>query len=204
MLLFVPHVVCISVQTLQRGKGSRGFPQRMQKSPPYLYTCLKYLAFWLMSWEVAKEHSLLFWLAWFFTQSVAVMLIAIFDHVPQALQFKACLTRLGSFLPQVALFLLHSWIPSLLAGYKIHMKSCCCKSQNSHVGTSHVVRNWYALYVHFCLPSFLQLANCTVHQCSSVVLPELYSIFWFCPFLVYQNHSCLHERAIVDSSPFSW
>lgn len=60
-----------------------------RKGPPQLYTPLKLLAFWLVSWEAAKE-----WLhcsGWLglFAVSVAMALsIAILDPTLQVLQFK--------------------------------------------------------------------------------------------------------------------
>lgn len=75
-----------------------------------------------------------------------------FSLKPASLHWSACFQRLPCF------FWTGGSHPSLTV-YNLHRKSRCHKNQNTCTVTSNVHRNWYALYVYFWLPSFLQMAK---------------------------------------------
>lgn len=66
-----------------------------------------------MSWEVFKEDTLLFWLAWLIPQPVAMVWYCHFVLHSQILQFKSHLTGSARLLSKIALPLLDRWISSI-------------------------------------------------------------------------------------------
>lgn len=125
-LFFMLHALVYRHSREEKRAEDAGFPRGIQEDPPYLYTLLGWLTFWLMSQEAVKEYLSLFWLTWLISQSVPMVH---FGPHPQVFQLKAHLTRLASLLPKIALPLLNWWIASLFNKLYLHQKSYYHKNQ---------------------------------------------------------------------------